>query len=251
MKKIIIAIQLLLIFFVCIGLCYGETSQERFAQANQLYEEVKYPEALQIYLEIEKSTSHWKLFYNIGNCYYKLNQYVNAKIYFLKAQRFKPFDQSIQKNIEIVNKKFSDKIPGEKQDFVTRVVKKIETLLSLNVFTVLLLISIFLFNLFLFGLFKKGKNKIILYGVSFSLVITLLILGYHIIRVEKVNRQNTAVIITHNSKLRSGPGDSNTVLFKVNPGLKVKIIDQSRGWYQVSASSQIAGWVKSDSIVKI
>ena len=35
------------------------------------------------------------------------------------------------------------------------------------------------------------------------------------------------------------------MLFKVNPGLEVKIIDRSRDWVQVTASAQIAGWIET------
>ena len=44
--------------------------------------------------------------------------------------------------------------------------------------------------------------------------------------------------------MRSGPGESNTELFKINPGLEVKILDRSRDWVQVSASPQVAGWIE-------
>jgi len=59
------------------------------------------------------------------------------------------------------------------------------------------------------------------------------------------------VMVRADSELRSGPGENNTVLFKVNPGLKVKIIEKSRSWVQVSASSQVAGWVEEDRLERI
>jgi tetratricopeptide (TPR) repeat protein len=226
-------------------------SGEDFDKANQLYEKGKYAEALNGYKKIEKSGVHWKLFFNMGNCHYKLNNFVKAKIYFLRAERLKPFDDSIQKNIEIVNKKFSDKISEKKPDFIARVIKKIEALIPLNLVSAILLISILILNLFIFLLIKKGKKRLFIYGASFSLIISILLFSYHVYRVKKQNLRDTAVIVKNESILRSGPGDTNTILFKVNPGIKVKIIDKSRDWLQVSASKEIAGWIEDSDIERI
>lgn len=225
--------------------------QDRFAEANQLYEDGNYAEALRIYREIETNGSHWKLFYNIGNCYFKLNQLVQAKIYYLKAQRYHPFEHSIQNNIDIVNKYLNEKNPYPKPDFISRVLLRIESIISLNVLSIMLLVFIFIFNGFLFMWIKKGKNRLIIYGVFFSLFLSLLAGTYHIYRVGKYNQGNIAVITKGNSQLRSGPGENNTVLFKVNPGLQVKIIDHSRNWLQVTASSDIAGWIEAENLERI
>lgn len=236
------------------GRAYGDEGgsvSERFARANQLYEEGKYAEALTVYRTIETQSVHWKLFFNIGNCCYKTGDYVRAKIYYLRAERLRPFEPSIQKNIDIVNKRFSDKIEEEKPDFLSRVALRIENVISLNIVSVVLVIAVIVLNLFIFLLIKNGRTRFLLYGVSFSLVIALLIAGYHIYRTGKQNLRNTAVIITADTELRSGPGEDNTVLFKVNPGLKVKIIEKSRNWVQVSASSRIAGWIEADRLERI
>jgi tetratricopeptide (TPR) repeat protein len=225
--------------------------QDRFTEANRLYEDGNYAEALHIYREIEVKGSHWKLFYNIGNCYFKLNQLVPAKIYYLKAQRYQPFENSIQNNIDIVNKHLNNKNPYPKPDFIGRVLLRIESIISLNVLSIMLLVFIFIFNGFLFMWIKKGKNRLIIYGVFFSLFLSLLAGTYHIYRVGKYNQGNIAVITNGNSQLRSGPGENNTVLFKVNPGLQVKIIDHSRNWLQVTASSDIAGWIEAENLERI
>lgn len=242
-------------FFVfslsCINLPAEDSLRQGFAEANQLYEAGKYEEALGKYRQLEESVSHWKLFYNMGNCFYKLNRFVQAKIYYLRAERLKPFDESIQKNIEIVNKQFSDEILQEKPDFIAKVVKKIETAISLNFVSVVLVIAIVILNLFIFLLIKKRKSRLLIYGVSFSLIIAILLFSYHVYRVKKQNLRDTAVIIQPDSTLRSGPGDTNTILFKVNPGIKVKIIDKSRDWVQVTASKEIAGWIEENNIERI
>lgn len=228
-------------------------STERFTEANRLYQEGQYAQALSIYLDLDQKGTHWKLYYNIGNCYYKLEQPVSAKIYYLRAQRLAPFEPLIQDNLDITNKHplLNDKTPNPQPDFISRLMLRIESILSLNVLSILLLLMVIVFNGFIFLLIKKGKRRWLIYAVSFSLVILLTIGIYHIYRVNKHERYDIAVIVAPDSQLRSGPGENNTVLFKVNPGLQVKIIEESRDWVQVSASSNIAGWIQSSNLERI
>lgn len=243
--------SILILLLMLIVNVSANSFQDNFNRASQLYEDGKYKESLKIYLFIEKYIKNWKLFYNIGNCYYKLNQFVEAKIYYLRSKRLKPFNNSIDKNIEIVNREFKDKIPKPKLDFFSKFLLRIESILSLNFISIILLVLILMLNVFVFILIKNGKNKVVIYFVSFLFVFTILVSFYHIYRVGKHNLKKSAVIVGNNIDLRSGPGENNTVLFKVNQGLEVKIIESSRNWVQVSASSQIAGWIKEKELEKI
>lgn len=186
-------------------------SQTRFDQANHLYEQGKYTEALAIYQEIEKNGSHWKLFFNCGNCYYKLGQWVNAKIYFLKARRLEPFEPAITKNIDIVNKRLNDKIATPTPDFISRLVLRIESMITLNVLSLILFLSWLIFNGFLFLLFSRGKRRWVIYGMAFSFLLLLLVASYHIYRVGKFQDRSVAVITVADSQLRSGPGGDAAV----------------------------------------
>ncbi len=242
---------ILILFLMLIVGLGAQSFQDNFNKASQLYEDGNFKESLKIYLGIEKYIKNWKLFYNTGNCYFKLNQFVEAKIYYLRSKKLKPFNNSINKNIEIVNRKFKDKIPKPKLDFFNKLLLRIESILSLNFISSILLILILILNIFIFMLLIDGKNKLVVYFISFLFIFTILVSFYHIYRVSKHNLKESAVIIDNNVELRSGPGDNNTVLFKVNQGLEVKIIERSKNWLQVSASSQIAGWMKEKKLEKI
>ncbi len=225
--------------------------RETFDRGTRLYEDGKYREALDLYLEAEKLGAHWRLYYNMGNCYFKLGDFLKAKIYFLRAERLNPFDPAIQKNIDVVNKRFNDKIQSPARDYLTRMVLRMESMVSINMVTVVLVLLVFLFNLFLFLLIRKGRTRFLMYAVSFSLVLALLTGFYHLYRVGKHNRRDVAVVVKADAQLRSGPGGNNTVLFKVNPGLKVRIIEKSRNWLQISASREVAGWIEEEKLERI
>ena len=108
-----------------------------------------------------------------------------------------------------------------------------------------------IFNIFLSLLIRKGKKKVIIYAVSFSLFFMLIAVGYHMYRVKQLEIRNTAVIVNEDVALRSGPGENNTILFRVSPGIKVNILDRSRNWFHISASAEIAGWIRKEAVAQI
>ena len=166
---------ILILFLMLIVGLGAQSFQDNFNKASQLYEDGNFKESLKIYLGIEKYIKNWKLFYNTGNCYFKLNQYVEAKIYYLRSKKLKPFNNSINKNIEIVNRKFKDKIPKPKLDFFNKLLLRIESILSLNFISSILLILILILNIFIFMLLIDGKNKLVVYFISFLFIFTILV----------------------------------------------------------------------------
>lgn len=240
-QRKIILLSFLLLFLAAVG---NAAAQDDFLIANGHYGAGRYREALKIYLQINRQLTNWQVLYNIGNCYFKLEQPLAAKIHYLRARKFRPLDRSIARNIALVDKSFKDIITPETPDFISRAIQVLEARLSLNALSLLLLAAILLLNVFLFLLLKKGRNKKIIYGLMFSLFLSLALGAYLYNRLIDQRQTSTAVVSVENSVLRSGPGESNTELFKINPGLEVKILDRNRDWVQVSASQQVAGWIE-------
>jgi tetratricopeptide (TPR) repeat protein len=225
--------------------------QEDFTAANRLYEQGKFAAALPLYLGISRQVTDWKVLFNIGNCHYKLENFLSAKIYYLKARKWRPLDRSLSRNIAMVDRHFPAAASPTKPDFVSRTLQVLESKLSMNMLSAALLLAFLLLNISLFLLLTRGKNKKILYAAAFSLLLVLAIGAYHTGRVAALGRSDSAMIREANSLLRSGPGEDNTVLFKVDPGLEVRIIDRYRDWVQVSASAQIAGWIEKKRLALI
>lgn len=232
---------------------------EDFAAANRLYEQGRYAEALPVYLEVARrapsgrggATADWQVLYNIANCHYKLGNYLQAKIHYLQARRLRPLEPAIARNIAMTNRHFLDDAQLPRPDFVTRLLQTVESQVSMDALSVMLLLAALLFNAFLFRLLTRGRSRKLLYALGFSLLLVAGLGACHVGRAAALDRSDSAVIQEEDSPLRSGPGEDNTVLFKVNPGLEVRIIDRSGDWVQVTASESIAGWIERKRLVLI
>ncbi len=246
-----IIIFILAIVYAAVVFGSPEDTASQFSRANELYEQGKFADALDLYLEIERHIANWKIFFNIGNCYFKQGQPILAKIYYLRAQRLKPFEPSIEKNLQVVDMSFKDVVPPEKPDFIAGVFLRLRSVISLDLVSWFLLLAVAGLNVFIFLWLLRGRTKIVSYGVSFFIIIAIILSFYHMVRINGHETRDAAVVSTADSELRSGPGEQNTVLFKVNPGLKVRIIEKNKDWYQVTASAQIAGWIKKELLIVI
>ncbi len=246
-KKTIWPASLLLL----LAMAGGASPQEDFAMANNHFQAGRYETALEIYQGIDRQLTHWQVLYNIGNCYYKLNRPLEAKIHYLRARKYQPLDRSIAKNIAIVDREFADIVAPETPDFISRAILVLQAVLSLNLLSLLLLLGILLLNVFLFLLLRKGRNKKFIYGLAFSVLLSLALGGYHLQRTTALKKTTAAVVSAADAVLRSGPGTVNTELFKVHAGLEVKILDRRREWVQVAASLQVAGWIEIEDLTLI
>jgi tetratricopeptide (TPR) repeat protein len=224
---------------------------EDFAAANRAYEQGRYAEALPLYLRVARQARDWQVPYNIGNCYYKLERYLSAKVYYLKARALRPLEPAIARNIAMTNRHFRDDASLPAPDFVTRSVQALESLVSMDALSVLLLLAVLLLNVFLFLLLTRGRSRKLLYALAFSLLIAAGLGACHVNRSSALGRSHSAVVWEEDAQLRSGPGEDNTVLFKINPGLEVRIIDRRGDWVQVTASERIAGWIEKKKLVLI
>jgi len=229
----------------------GPDLQALFDQGVAAYEEERFADALSFFLEAREQGVHAKLLYNIGNTYYKLKDFLMAKVYYLKARKLDPANPQIQTNISVVNKKFRDQVNTPRGDFIRQVLWRLESALPLRFLASLLFFLVLILNAFIFLLLLRGKRKWLMYAVSFTLVFLLLFLGYFLHRVHRIEKSDSAVVQVEKAGLRSGPGAHNTVLYHVHRGLAVTVVNRSQEWVYVSAGSEISGWIPHDALIFI
>ena len=96
--------------------------QSLVEKAATEYNNDKYPEALELYLQAakEEGTSS-DLYYNIGNTYYRMGDLGHAVLYYERALVMDPSNDDAATNLEFVNSKIQTRISEEKS-FVVQVI---------------------------------------------------------------------------------------------------------------------------------
>ena len=226
----------------------GASPQEAFDAANALYEAGDMNGALTQYTALASAISNWKIHYNMGNCLFKLERYVMAKVQYLRARRLAPMRQEIRRNLEMVNQRLGEDSGRRPPGFLTVLWNRTLNALPMTVISITLILFVFALNGFLVAILLRGKSKWRIYGLVFFLVLALILVGLQGIRTHRLAIRDTAVVTRARAQLRSGPGTSHTVLFTLRPGMEIHILEQREQWIQVTASNDIAGWISMESV---
>lgn len=226
-------------------------AREDFAAAHRAYGQGRFREALALYQSVERETGDWQALYDIGNCYYKLGDFLQAKVYYLRARRLRPLEPAIARNIAMTDRHFLDDARLPAPGFFVRARQRLESWVIMDLLSALLLLAALALNALLFRLLVRGGRRKLYYALAFALLLFLGLGACHVSRRAETARRDVAVVAEAEAPLRSGPGEDNTVLFKVNPGLEVRIVDRAGAWVQVAASERIAGWIEQKRLILI
>jgi len=234
----------LVCFFVCGISSYGhaQTMQEKFLRANQLYDDKEYKAAYEAYQLVEPKDS--VVLYNMGNCSYRLGNYLQAIAEWHQAQKdAQPsLHEMARSNIAVAEKK----INAAGQPFSVAACQSLQTV------PLLWLQLMFLFIWFGFFFFLKNDNHGKKYRMFFLALLFLAIISCGILLVIQYKSlvQHKGIIMKSNVSLFAGPDEQYHVVTSLPQASCVEINEQRQEWYKIRYNN-MAGWVHKDSLTVI
>jgi len=205
------------------------------------------------------------LFYNLGNCYFRLGDFGHAILYYEKARRLAPRDASIAHNLSLARSRIVDKIEPEHHNILAQLFLDIYSLFNVNEWTIISL-SVYVVFMALLTVFVvlKGKSKEMeartgrekarrsILRIAAIFFILLLFSGTNtVIKARAFNNHNYGIVVSDLVKARSGPRDEFAKVFELHSGAKVRLRNKMDDWYQISIQSGLTGWVPQKSVETI
>ena len=192
-----------------------------FNQANNLYAQEKYIAAQEAYEEIIKSgLSSSEIYYNLGNCYYKKNDWAYAIWCYEKSLQIKKKEQTVY-NLNLAKLNIVDKIDAIPTIFYKKWWNNFIQLLTEKNWQILTLLSIWVIFLYHLTFNKKRFNNKIKILIIFPIILFFISLSS-----DYRNSHEEAIIINSNIILTSAPSSKSTKLFSIHAGTKIEIIDE-------------------------
>ena len=240
----------LLVVFVFSFLASFAASKE---QADALYEQDKFAEAASIYETLLKTEGvAAEVYYNLGNCYYKMDEIPLAVLNYERAYLLEPGDEDIRANLALARGKTIDKVVPPSEMFFVTWWRDLTHCMSIQVWTTLGIVA---FILMLIGVLVYmfvtpiTIRKVGVYGAMGLLVIVLVAnlaaLSQHL---DQTHR-NTAIILSPALTVKSSPSHTSTDLFLIHEGSKVLILDASMAeWMEIKFEEGKQGWVPAKSL---
>jgi tetratricopeptide (TPR) repeat protein len=256
MKKILIISFSLLI--TTLFTSFATNHQESFLQANEFYKQSKFKEACELYSKIPNKSP--QIYYNMGNCSYKLGNFGYAMLYWRKAEKnWGMFNrEELVNNINLLDRQLfeqqhkNDDPEALKAHELKFTIHKIKTFLVsiINSLPLLLLQLIFLLFWILLLVYKKylykNQKKLILV----SLFVILVSSGSMIALRYGVNIHETAIVVVKQSEVFSGPDKTYQQVGSLPEATAVIVKKQSEKFCKIKWKA-LVGWVDSTTIEKI
>lgn len=234
---------------------FGDENQSVFQQGNQFYQNDQYTEALTLYQFIlDNGHESGDLYFNMGNCYYKLQQISKAILFFEKAKRLIPGDSDVKANLALANQAILDKIEPLPKFFLFKFIDNIVHLIprgSLQ-WIVAVLYIILMISLILWIVARSQSIRKMTFRSGIVLGILLVLFGSFLYgQWRAVRFRNEAVIMETKVDVMGSPSESGVGVFTLHEGTKVRIDQASGEWVEIVLLDGKVGWVKQEVLEKI
>lgn len=229
-----------------------------FEQANAAYAEQRYDQAADLYQSlVDKGLASVELYYNLGNCYYKLDDIGSSVLYYEKALKLEPGYEDAAFNLKLANLKVADRVEPLREAFVFRMINAALLTFSSDGWAKLCLIFLWIAfavgGVFLYVNVIAAKRVLFVFGVL--LLLLAIITGFISLRQmseEKANKEG--IIMVMNTYVKSAPEPGSMDLFILREGVKVRLQEQSGEWQQVKIVDEEGdkvGWIKANDVAPI
>lgn len=228
------------------GWLVSGTMQEAFLQANAAYNAGKVQDALKLYQSINPKGP--AVFYNMGNCYFKLGNYPDAIVHWRRAQK-NVSSRDISTLEQYIIQAYQAQDAPYKQSLATRFhiwIIRCGSLCSL--FMLQLIFLCCLWALFILGatLIKQSRYVVlILLSVSTVAVACVGVFNYRF-------QEYPYGIVTKNViSVYAGPGRDYARLTEAKVLDEVRIYQKRDGWLKVRIDQCGYGWVEATDLAEI
>jgi tetratricopeptide (TPR) repeat protein len=208
--------------------------------------ELNFLRALRLYSQLEGEPGNGKLYYNIGNTYFQLEQYGWAILYYLRAERLRPRDDRIQFHLTLARAQQGLPLAPENKLknalFFWHV--KLSQTERIQLFIALIALLFFFGSLWLWYRSQAFKILSIMAGLCSALLLSSILYFYYFAPVDAV--------IVKAFGLYHGPREDYALVSDEPfiPGTEVKVekVVDNGTWLKIITPEGKVGYVPSDVI---
>ena len=253
--QIIKVIWTLLFVLILSNSSIAQTPEVLFQQGNEFYKQEAYNKALETYKRIEKQKQESDaLYFNIGNCYYKLNKIAPSIYYYEKALALNPNNDQVKENLVFAKRLAIDHIEPLPKTFLQSAFQTV--ILDHNsefwayVSIVSCVLGAILFLCYFF--FDESLTKRVFFTISSILMLNFLVTMTFAYQNKSYFKTHVyAIIFNEQSDIKNGPSLTAETIFELHEGTKVQILKTEDDWDEIKLEDGKTGWMLSDDLRKL
>lgn len=237
--------MLLIVALLLSPLLQAEMVSTAFDEANRLYEQGKYKEAIAAYHQLaSRNQVSSAIYFNLGNAHFRLGQLGHAIASYRLAQQLDPRDPDIRANL-----RFARESAGVSATSGRRWLRWFN-LLTINELTLVTVATVWpLFLVLTLTEFRRDwarPLRPLRTLLALAAALALLCLGF-VLRTRF--HASSAVVVQKDAAVRYGPFAEAQTFFVLRDGVEVRVLNEKDGWLHISDSSKRTGWLEPGSVV--
>ncbi len=192
------------------------------------------------------------LYCNIGDAYFKMQEYPQAILYYERALKLDPSYDDAFVNLSMANNLIQDRIDVVPEIIVKTWARNLCYRLDSDKWAVLCIVLFAVF-LALFLLFLLAARPAVRRTGFFTAIVVLCIAGvslwFSLWQKADYERADSAIVTRSVTAVKSSPStEVSTDLFILHEGTKVKILDEVGDWRNISLADGRQGWMLSSDM---
>jgi tetratricopeptide (TPR) repeat protein len=220
-----------------------------------LYKTGKYEQAIDAYASVLKTNQHSsELYFNLGNCYYKLNKVAPAIYSYEKALVLSPNDREILNNLKFAQKRTIDEVKVIPKVGFGKLLRDFTGIYHYNTWAWIAVVSAISFLLVFLGYYFSETTvvKRISFFVMFALIfVILIVISAAIFEKSHYDSEKPAIVFAEMAEVRSEPQKASPAIFVLHEGAKVYVEEKVDSWKKVQLTDGTEGWIESDAIREV
>ncbi len=252
MRKIVLLVGLFLCLFPAAHAQDAAGPEQAWEEANTLYINGDYAGAAAAYEALSaEGYVGGKLFYNLGNAYFKAGELGRAVLNYNKALKLVPNDRDAAYNLAVANGYVKDKIDAVPEFFLSRWIRAWRSSLDSNAWAArsLVLLAAALAGVLVFLLEeRRGWRKAGFVAAAVFFVLFVFAVVFAAVEKKEFTEASEAVVMVQAVSVKSAPEKGGSDLFIIHEGTKVDVLSSFDGWTEIMIADGNKGWVPSDSV---
>ena len=235
-----------------VALTENESSATLIEMAATSYSKGNYEKAADLYESVLKHHGiSDKVYYNLGNAYFKCDRLAPAILNFERALRLNPGDADARFNLEMCQARIVDKIDPIGMFLIVRWYHSLGNQLNSNGWAYASIAFFLLFIGCLFAYFfarRRWLKKSGFFVGLFLLVLSSLSFVYSAQSSNSITNPDEAILFTLSVTVKSSPDKSGTDLFVLHEGTKMKLRSVLGEWSEIELEDGNIGWLLSKDL---
>ena len=217
--------------------------------ANHLYQQGDYTAAAAAYEHLAaQGYASPTLFYNLGNSYFRLEDWGHAILNYRRSLKLKPNDRDAKENLRMAESRTTDRIEALPSVRMKESLSSAVGILSAKGWRIAVLALAFIagacYTMFRIAPRRRQRKSAFITSVAATLL--LVVAAVCAISTQRtLSHIDTFVVLQPEAAILSAPEEASTIKFVVHEGTTANIEEQLGSWYRIRLADGNNGWINT------